>query len=327
MNSLFEKYLNNTISNSEFEEFKRYVNASTDEEIESALQQVWEKDKGDETDIEKLSQLKKVIDQKNRKEEWNNRYTFRRIMKVAAVIALPVMLISGYYFIKGMSEKPAGDMIVSVGKGEKVNIVLPDGTKVNMNAETNLSYGSNDFNQKHRSISMSGEAYFEVVKNEKIPFIIRTSDAEIEVLGTTFNLLTREDESSVEVDLISGSVSLKPNNSKEEVILHPDQRAVLNKRDGKISVFTSDHSESSAWRRGELVFNGASMKQVFKEIERSYDVIINENFSDTIMNDLFTGTFSTHNIDETMTILRMHYHFDYSVDGKKVTVRKHKSRI
>jgi len=318
MNDLFRKYLDNNLTNQEFQDFQRFVNASTNEELEPILQQAWKEETGIGTDTQKIFQLKQDIDKSNHRNFIRNSY--QKTLRIAAMIAIPLLIISMYFFFGKTSEKAASDMIVSVADGEKVNIVLPDGTKANLNSQTILSYDVNLFNKKQRCIKLSGEGFFEVAKNEKKPFIIKTSDMDVKVLGTTFNLLARDENNLVEIYLLAGKVNLTSNSTMENVILHPNQKAVLDKKTGKINVFRTSSDESLAWRRGELIFHGTTIRQIFREIERSYGVKISAQCPDFIMNDLFTGTFSVENLDETMKILKMHYNFNYNIDGKVVSI-------
>jgi len=102
--------------------------------------------------------------------------------------------------------------------------------------------------------------------------------------------------------------------------LFANQRAVLDKRTGSIRVFKNDNLTAVSWLKGELVFHATPILNVFRSIERSYGIKIHltqPNFPD---NDLFTGTFSTDNLYETLNILKMHYRFDYTIQGKNVAI-------
>jgi len=154
---------------------------------------------------------------------------------------------------------------------------------------------------------LSGEAYFDVTKNERIPFRIETADLDVEVLGTIFNLLARDCDSQIKLSLLEGKVHLCSTKSKEEAVLYPNQRALLNKENGKIHISKADNNTSTAWTRNELVFKATPISKVLREIERSYGVTIQMNFTDELLDDLFTGTFSTKNLNETFSILKLHY--------------------
>lgn len=321
MKELLQKYMDNSLTNSELTELQKSVNALSDEELEPYLLGFWQKEKGVGVSSEKIAALKKEIDERNSRKQWTRHYYMKRITAAAAAILIPLLIVSIYLLYNEIPAKAASDMIVSVGKGERVSIVLPDGTRASLNSETTLSYNVNDFNKKARQISLDGEGYFQVAKNKKIPFVIKTSDLGVEVLGTTFNLLARNEDESIEVSLIEGKVQLTSTATNENVVLYPNQKAVLDKKTGKIDIFSTDVTLSTAWRRGELVFNSTPISKVFREIERNFGVTIQMENRGNSLDDLFTGTFSTGNLNETMNILKMHYLFNYSIDGKTVRIR------
>lgn len=321
MKELLQKYMDNSLTNSELTELQKSVNALSDEELEPYLQTFWQKEKGIGVSSEKIAALKKEIDELNSRKQWTRHYYMKRVTRAAAAILIPLLIVSIYLLYNEIPAKAASDMIVSVGKGERVSIVLPDGTRASLNSETTLSYNVNDFNKKARQISLNGEGYFQVAKNKDIPFVIKTSDLGVEVLGTTFNLLARNEDESIEVSLIEGKVQLTSRATSESVVLYPNHKAVLDKKTGKIDIFSTDVSLSTAWRRGELVFNSTPISKVFREIERNFGVTIRIENSRSSMDDLFTGTFSTANLNETMSILKMHYLFNYSIEGKTIRIR------
>lgn len=321
MNDLFKKYLNNQLTNEELSDFQKLVNASTNEEIEALMSDSWETEKTNNINKNIIGDIKRNIDNQNKQSiKQNNKIFIRKIMRVAAIVVIPVMLITSYVYFSSAHNYVANDMVVSVAEGEKANITLPDGTKARLNAQTTLSYDVTDFNKRERRISLSGEAYFEVAKNKNKPFIIETSYLNVRVLGTTFDLLARDENNLVEIALKEGKVNLTSNLNQDEVILYPNQKAILDKKTGEIAVIKFDPEISTAWMRGELVFHGASVHNIFREIERSYGVKIVAKCPDSVMNDLFTGTFSVDNLDETMNILKMHYKFNYTIEGKTVKV-------
>ncbi len=321
MKNLLQKYIDNRLSTYELLELQKSINASTDEELEAHLHEVWKNETGKHIDSEIITALKKEIDAKNARKQWSQRYFMRKTMRVAAIIAVPLFAVFMYFLIDRLPTQAASDMIVSVGAGERVSIVLPDGTKANLNAETTLSYNVNDFNRKLREIALGGEAYFEVARNEKIPFVIKTKHMDVKVLGTTFNLQARDEETTTELNLIEGKVSLTSCSTNQNVVLYANQRAVLDKRTGNIKVIKAEPEVSTGWLSGELVFHATPIRKVFKEIERSYGVTIQIDKNEMLYNDLFTGTFSARNLNETLEILKMHYHFNYTIVGKQVAIK------
>ncbi|MDO9633672.1 MAG: FecR domain-containing protein [Paludibacter sp.] len=320
MTELLQKYAENRLSTEEISALKKGINTSSDEELDTYLHDLWKSESGKKVDPNILFEIKQHIDKANASRKWSKTMLFRKAFRVAAIIAVPLFATFMYFMAERIPAPAASDMIVSVGAGERVSIVLPDGTKVNLNSETTLSYNVNDFNRKFREISMGGEAYFEVAKNEKAPFIIKTNSMDVKVLGTVFNLQARDEEFTTEINLIEGKVALTAGNTRQEVLLFANQRAVLDKRTGSIKVFENDPQTAAPWMRGELVFHATPIRNVLRAIERSYGVSINIAQNKLPDNDLFTGTFSINNLHETLEILRMHYRFDYEIKGKSVAI-------
>jgi len=321
MNELFEKYLSNKLTNEEFLEFQKLVNASTNKELEKMMHTSWEVEKGNKINKDIYTDIKAEIDKTNKFTiKLANQTAFRKSMRLVAAILIPAILITSYLYFNTISKTPLNDMVVTVAEGEKATITLPDGTKANLNAETTISYDTYNFNKKDRRVTLKGEAYFQVAHNKNKPFIIKTSHMDVMVLGTTFNLSARDDNKLTELDLKEGKVSISSNLNNKEVILYPNQKAILDNHTGTISVVRSNPDQASAWTKGEMVFHGMEVKNIFREIERSYGVKIYARCPDSIMNDLFTGTFSSGNLDETLRILKMHYKFHYTIDGRNVRI-------
>jgi len=321
MTDLLQKYAGNQLSNDELSVLKKNINSSTDEELETYLLDLWKHETGKQTDPAITEMIKGDIDKLNAKKQWSRKLMIRKAMRWAAIITIPLFATFMYFLFDRIPEPAASDMIVSVGAGEQVNIVLPDGTKVKLNSETTLNYNITDFNRKVREISFTGEAYFEVARNEKIPFVIKTKHMDVKVLGTTFNLQAREEETTTELNLIEGKVSLTSGATREQVVLYANQRAMLDNRTGNISVLKSEAGVATGWLHGELIFHATPIKKVFREIERCYGVTIQIDENETLYNDLFTGTFSAHNLNETLEILKIHYRFNYNISGKQVTIK------
>lgn len=316
MKILFHKYFDDNLTDQEFREFKKLLNSCSDEEIEKILFQLWDEELGEEFYFQKMLEIKRVVDNNIKKTRHSK---FRKLLQIAAVI-IPFVIITTFIFYNTKNKVSTScDMIVSVEEGERANIILPDSTKVNLNAQSLLRYNVNEFNCKERRISFSGEAYFEIAKNNNKPFIIQTNHMEVRVVGTSFNLKARDENAFTEIDLLEGKVDITSNKTKETLLLLHHQKAILDKKSGEIKILPSTPLESFAWRNGQLVFHGIDIKQVFREIERAYGVKFQIN-NDTLPYDFFTGTFFTNNLNETLDVLKLHYQFDYVIKGDKIFI-------
>jgi transmembrane sensor len=161
-------------------------------------------------------------------------------------------------------------------KGRQFKITLPDGTGVWLNAASSISYPT-VFTGNERKVTVTGEVYFEVVKNPRMPFKVSVNNrAEIEVLGTHFNVNAYSNEPAVKTTLLEGSVKVvkreTANGKENAIILKPGQQAALEPH----SPLTIDHSpdleQVMAWKNGLFNFEGASFKEIMQQLERWYDI-------------------------------------------------------
>ena len=159
-------------------------------------------------------------------------------------------------------------------KGRQFNLRLPDGTMVWLNAASSLRYPV-VFSGKERRVEIKGEAYFEVTQNQQQPFIVSVNDrAEVEVLGTSFNVNAYDNESSIRTALLEGSVRVSGNTAKpgkSAVVLKPGQLARVTGSEN-ISVEKADTDKILAWKNGAFNFNGSGLDEIMRQLERWYDI-------------------------------------------------------
>jgi ferric-dicitrate binding protein FerR (iron transport regulator) len=159
---------------------------------------------------------------------------------------------------------------MSTPKGRQFNLVLPDGSKVWLNAASSIRYPIL-FTGNERKVEITGEAYFEVAKNARMPFKVKVNDeTEIEVLGTHFNINSYENEASINTTLLEGSVKVK--NSSGILILKPGEQAQsVNKEKIKL-VKEVNIDKVMAWKNGYFDFQDATLQEVMRQLERWYDI-------------------------------------------------------
>lgn len=161
--------------------------------------------------------------------------------------------------------------------GEVNYITLPDGSMVETNSTTVLVYPE-DFGTKARTLYLTGEANFKVVKNAQIPFIVKSKGFSTIALGTEFNVTAYPDENIYKTTLISGSIKVNQdfNNDLEEV-LNVGQQFIYNKLENTFLVQETNLEDEIAWQKGEMVFNGLTIKEILKVLERNYNVVFHYN--------------------------------------------------
>lgn len=162
---------------------------------------------------------------------------------------------------------------ISTPPGGQYQIVLPDGTKVWLNAASTLVYPT-AFESDQRKVTLTGEGYFEVAHDAKRPFHVATEQQEIVVLGTHFNINAYQNENSTKTTLIQGSVKVIPNAEKgKQAILSPGQQFKLTK-DNQTSISNVDLRAAIAWKSGVFSFNDSNIASVVRELARWYNVEI-----------------------------------------------------
>ncbi len=151
-----------------------------------------------------------------------------------------------------------------VPRGGEFNLTLSDGTRVWLNAETELLYPVR-FDGKQRVVYLKGEAYFDVVKNQEVPFIVQVEDVSVKVYGTEFNVNTYE---GVETVLVTGAVGMKQGG--KEVLLKPNQKGIFDKSKNGIKVEDVDVLPYVAWKDGDFIFRNESLGSIMDKLSRWY---------------------------------------------------------
>ncbi|MBR1927566.1 MAG: FecR domain-containing protein [Bacteroidales bacterium] len=241
---------------------------------------------------------------------------------VAAAIVIPLCLlfsISNYTELHRQSEQ---ELLISTAKGEQSTITLPDGTSVKLNETSSLNYSPGRFGDKKRGISFEGEGFFEVRKKDDCPFIIEADKMTVTVLGTTFNLISRQSESFNTLYLVEGSVELLSLLTGETVILSPNEEATLDKKTGKVSVAKAkDFERETSWIRKELVLRRMSLNEVLAILSRNYNIeFVCSKDVDT--SELFTGTMPSDNLLSCAEILEYAFGVKIKLSDNTATISK-----
>lgn len=195
---------------------------------------------------------------------------------------------------------------ISTPRGGKYEIVLSDGSRVWLNAESSLKYPAS-FRGKHREVTLTGEGYFEIAKNSSMPFQVKVNDMTIEVLGTHFNVNAYADESVVATTLLEGSVKIKSapseNAVNQTVTLSPGEQANLSKS-GTLKINQhANTDEAIAWKNNNFEFNNADVQNIMRQLSRWYDVQV--EYKGSIPKRRFTGKISRNlKLSELITMLQ-----------------------
>jgi transmembrane sensor len=271
------------------------------------------------------------------------------ILRIAAIIVITFGL--SYFLIRSFQNNLQTDKSICevvAPRGSKAQLLLPDGTKVWLNADSKINYNT-DFNKKTREIYIEGEGYFEIAKNPGKPFVVNTSDIRIKALGTTFNVRSYPGENTIEATLIEGRVELEKilfNNEGEKLLtLKPNQKAIyyisnekivsgLSANDKKNQVAAVPTKEnktnivldekvnteiSTAWKNNRLCFENESFQNLAVMLERRFDV--NIHFTDENVKQYhFSGKFGNIIIDQVLSALQYASPFYYFINENDIYI-------
>jgi transmembrane sensor len=219
-----------------------------------------------------------------------------------------------------LNEKPGQILYntLTTPKARQTTVILADGTQVWLNAASSIRY-PNSFSGRDRQVEISGEAYFEVKKDARMPFIVHTigSDDAVEVLGTSFNVNAYSDEEAMKTTLLEGSVKVTRGGSSS--MLRPGQQAVLGYAGGGIQIVdNADLDEVMAWRNNRFQFSNMDLKTIMRQLARWYDVdVIFEGKAP----DIRVGGFihKDVNLSTVMEFLGENK-VNYRIEGRKITI-------
>ena len=219
------------------------------------------------------------------------------IQRAAAVLFIPVFLLSAYLFIQ-QGQGNVRTLAVRTNPGVVSAFDLPDGSKVWLNANSELRYLS-DFNADTRTVELTGQGYFEVTKNAHKPFIVKADkDYSVEVLGTSFNVSAYKDESMIETTLVEGSVKLNVVSGGKRMtqMLKPNVNTEYD----------------TAWKNGEIIFRNHPMDKVLKTLERHYHVVF-EVKDNEILKSIITARFKDEQLPQVLEYLKLASGIQYAI--------------
>jgi len=204
---------------------------------------------------------------------------------------------------------------LSTVKGQQYQVVLPDGTKVWLNAASSITYPANFANLKDRKVQLSGEAYFEVAKDKQHPFIVKTDQQQVEVLGTHFNVNSYGDEKATKTTLLEGSVKVS-NGAGQKVLLPGQQSQVAS---NKLLVGNADLAATVAWKNGDFVFDEEDFSSVLRQLERWYNVKITDHGDRGVLH--LGGAISrSKNLSTVLHALEVAAEVKFKVNGRSIVV-------
>ncbi len=210
---------------------------------------------------------------------------------------------------------------ISTPRGGQYQITLTDGTMVWLNAASSIRFPVL-FTGTQRKVEITGEVYFEVAKNKTMPFKVKATSSEIEVLGTHFNVNAYEDEATTKTTLLEGSIKVSTisfvSNTQTTKFLQPGQQA-SSSNDGKINILSNaDLEETMAWKNGRFQFKSADLKSMLRQIARWYDVDVEYRGNVDLH---FTGQLTRNeNVSKVFEKLALTNEVHFKIEGRRIIV-------
>ncbi len=214
------------------------------------------------------------------------------IYKYASIVILFLFVSVLTYIINNRLNNNVLSTTLLADKGNVSSIMLPDSTMVWLNSESKLVYTS-DYGKNNRNVILKGQAYFKVTKNKNIPFIVKSKDFDVKVLGTVFSIKSYPEDKESSVVLEEGSIELYNPINKNIISVKTGERIICNSRKVLLRQKVSNSKKYSAWHRGHDVFYNSPLKDVVKQLNRKYNCNI---VLDSKLYDLRV-TFSAENSD------------------------------
>jgi len=313
---LLEQFFNSTITK---EEVRQLLDELKNDEFEKE----WMKEQWDKApEMMNISVQKQIMN--NIKADILPKRTFKlkQWLTVAAFFLLVLTTsLSGYLLYDGQNNKLVGDMIVTVEKGQKVVLTLPDKSRVWVNSGSTLTYGSR-FNKHERIIELNGEAYFEVAKNKKAPFIVESHGFSVEALGTAFNVKAYKEENQISAVLIRGKVVVGDELNK--INLSPNQKVTYDRTTK--SMQKSDLADGlmyADWRFNKLTFNSETFENIASVLERNYNIKF--VFEDqTLKKYRYTGSIGNTSLESLLQIFAMTSPITYRMKDSVIYMNENK---
>ena len=221
------------------------------------------------------------------------------------------------YSLSALSSMPEWHTL-RIPKGGEYKIVLDDGTEIWLNSASELKYPAH-FVGNERRVQLTGEAYFQVARNEAAPFIVETRDMDVKVLGTSFNVRDYQDENFLETTLVNGKVAFERGGNYS--YLKPGEQLRLNKEDGKTTVETVDVLLYCSWKDGRFVFEKQRLEVIMNTIARWYNINVFYE-SSSVKDILFTGNIKRYSdLEQVVNMLKLINKIDIEIKDRNVFVR------
>lgn len=232
-------------------------------------------------------------------------------------IAAALFFVVGVSFVLNYFANQTSIIQYQTGKNTQ-EVILPDGSIVTLNQHSTLSY-LEDFGKADRQVNLNGEAFFDVAKDKTKRFTISMKNAQVQVLGTSFNIRSYNQNTKTEVVVATGLVKLSKNDSEESITLNPGEKGVLNLN--KLVTEANDDQNFLAWKTGRIIFEETQLNKVIEILNRTYRVNISTKINIPGTCEV-TVIYEQQNIQSILNVLKSTLDLEYLIDGDNIEITR-----
>lgn len=239
----------------------------------------------------------------------------------AAAVLVGAALVFVFTHTRTLPEQvQGGSFIVQTDNSDRSFTQLPDGSRIWLNKGTKIEYNQ-QFGIRNRNVLLNGEAYFEVAKNKKLAFIVKTKSIDVTAMGTSFNVNAYDDGNEVTTTLYTGKVNVQSTLTGYKTILNPFEVAVFSKTKDKITTYVFTGPEKPVWMEPEFRFDMLPLIDISKQLERNYNVVFVYR-NQKIKHLKFSGTFDRgEKLDEILRVIKINTNIDYAIRNDSVIIK------
>lgn len=234
------------------------------------------------------------------------------IGRTAAAVLLPLFLLHQFVIQPMLKTTPSEMITLASAPGMVTKAVLPDGSEVWLNAQSELTYPRR-FTRKERTVQLSGEAYFKVVADQKNRFnVMMPGDITVSAFGTEFNVNAYRDEPDYRVTLARGNIEVEASRSMKKEALTVGQKAILTSQTGEMRIVQTDTYVETAWKDGKMVFRREKLEIIAQKLSRKFGVVIQLE-GDALKDHEYTATFTDETLEDILDLLKRSAPITYSI--------------
>ena len=314
---LMIKFITNRCSNEELRMVQQWIDESEDNARQIfELERIAMLAESLKTDKHQYDRVWNSINDKISEDKLqHNRLRRIRILRWSTAAAVFVGILLGSIFIL---RQPKVEMIELTADNGTMTITLPDSTKVWLNRYASITYPTT-FADDRRTVSISGEAYFEVTHDISRPFTVDGKWLNVTVLGTKFNFNSSEDKENT-VSLIEGKIEVTPGKNKDGVVLSPGQKVQFNPQNGRMSISQVNTALDAVWHNRLIRFHNATIAEIAADLEELYGVEVTIRNSVDNSRTYSGSTVYYQSVDSTLEALSETIPFDFSYHGYGIII-------